>query len=44
MFQFSEIFLRTVLTKWLPKKPVDNLLDKNWSIASKSQIACVHRF
>jgi hypothetical protein len=40
MFQFSEIFLRTVLTKWLPKKPVDNLLDKNWSFASRSRNAC----
>jgi hypothetical protein len=29
MFQLFEFFSYNVLTKWLPKKPVDNFLDKN---------------
>ncbi len=29
MFQFSKIFYSDVLTKSLPKNPVDNYLDKN---------------
>jgi len=28
IFQFFPFFLRRVLTKWLPKKAVDNFLDK----------------
>ena len=34
-------FLCDVLTKWLPQKPVDKLLDKNCSVELRSHEPCV---